>query len=107
MIRGHDGPVRVDFTALARRLRVAAGALGLLAAAGALTEMVLAGPGLSVLTRWGTGLAAAVVLTAALLAAAQAARTAGDVSRRGERLAGDDVRLVPPRREQRLFGDDE
>lgn len=95
---GDDGP---EIGPLGRRLWTAATVLGVLALVGVVVDsLVLSEGGLSfgVMARWGgLGLALFVVVAAAL-AALHAYRGAEAAQRRGERLAGEDVGLLPRRR---------
>jgi hypothetical protein len=88
----------VDFPRLAARLRVAVVVLGILALAGAVGEGLISGLTFAVLIRWGSGFLAALLVSSAVLTALSAYRGADTAQRRGERLSGEDVGLVPPRR---------
>jgi hypothetical protein len=88
----------LDLPRLAARLRVAVIVLGVLALAGAVGEGLIVGLTFAVLIRWGSAFLAALLVVAAVLTALSAYRGADTAQRRGERLSGDDVGLVPPRR---------
>lgn len=75
-----------------------AGALVALAAGvGAGTVQALAGGSWDTVVRWGTGAVALFGLVAGVLTALHALSGASRAQQRGQRLAGDDVGLVPRR----------
>ena len=80
------------------RVRLAAAVLAVPALAGLVIEGLVAGLTFGAMLRWATIWVAGVLATAALLTALSAYRGADRAQRRGERLAGSDVGLVPPRR---------
>jgi|GEM_PF-4337301 len=88
----------IDVAALAVRLRYVAGALGVLTLAAVVVDGLRNGLTFTLLGRWAALFAALLVVITALLIAGQAVRGAGSAARRGERLTGRDVGLVPPRR---------
>jgi len=86
---------------LGRRLWTVATVLGVLALIGVVVDaLVFSEGGLSfgVMARWGGAALALFVVSAAALVALHAYRGAEAAQRRGERLSGDDVGLLPTRR---------
>ena len=96
-----DDDKLIDIAALAVRLRYVAGGLAVLALVGAVVDGLRNGLTFSLLARWIALLAFFLVIAAALLVAIQALRGAGHAARRGQRLAGRDVGLIPPKRSTR------
>lgn len=99
---GDDGGP--DIGPLGRRLWTAATILGGLALVAVVVDsLFLSEGGLSfgVMARWGGAGLALFVLVAAALVGLHAYRGADAAQRRGERLAGDDVGLLPGRRRSR------
>lgn len=95
---GHADRAVLDIPALLARLRVCAMLLAVLAVAGLIFEGLVTGLAFTVMVRWAAILVAAVLVCAAVLVALDALRGADAAQRRGERLSGDDVGLIPPRR---------
>lgn len=93
-------PPLLDFTALARRLRVLAAAVGVLACGGVVVEVALGTAIVPAAVRWTTGGLVVLVVGAAVLVALQAYRAADTAQRRGERLTAGDVGFLPPRRQR-------
>lgn len=91
-------PPLLDVPALARRLRLVAGGMVVVAAIGLLVEVVLGGSVLAAVMRWAGGTVALALVVTVGLVAAQAYRAADTAQRRGQRLSSDGVGLVPPRR---------
>lgn len=87
------------FNDLATRLARAAVLLAVLALAGAVIEALRNGLTFGLLVRWGAGYIAVLLIAAALLVAVHAAARMRAAQRRGERLSGEDVGLLPPRKE--------
>jgi len=87
----------IDFAALAGQLRAAVKVVGAAALFGAAAQSARMGIDGAVLLRWLTAFVALTLLCAAVLVALHAYRGATRVHERGERLAGDDVGLIPPR----------
>lgn len=87
----------LDFPALARRLQGVAGVLAVVAVVGAVVEALLVGLYFSLLIRWASGFVAALLIATAITVALHAYRGADSAQRRGERLSGPDVGLLPPR----------
>jgi hypothetical protein len=94
----------VDFAAPAARLRRLLPVLAVLAVVAAGVDAQRSGLTLGLVLRWGTVLALAALLSLALLTAVHALGGADRAQRRGERLAGDDVGLLPGRGDDRPEG---
>lgn len=87
-----------DFHLLGRRLRWAAAVVGALTVLAVLVAGLRGGLSAGDVLRWiGAGVVVLLV-AAAVLGGLHALRAAGSAQRRGERLSGDDVGLLPPRR---------
>lgn len=97
---GAHGRQLVDFGTVGAVMRPAAAVLALGALAGVVWEGLTEGLTFGVLARWGGLLVAGLLVVAAVATALSALRGMGRAQRRGERLAGRDVRLTPPRRER-------
>jgi hypothetical protein len=89
----------VDFGDLARRLRMVATATAAVALAGMLANGALRGFGTGLLVGWASLYVVAVLLGTAVLTGLHAVRGVNEATRRGERLSGADVGLLPPRRD--------
>jgi hypothetical protein len=91
----------IDTEGLAARLRMLAVVVGGLTFVGVVADGLVQGLTFAVLGRWvGISLAALLVLSA-LVVAVDAFQGVSAAQRRGDRLSGDDVGLVPPRRRRR------
>lgn len=88
----------LDYPRLAGRLRVSTVVLAMIAFAGAVVEGLADGLSFAVIGRWAGLFVVSAMLVAAVLVAAHAYRGADRAQRGGERLSGDDVGLLPPRR---------
>ncbi len=88
----------IDFAAVAGRLRRVAAVAAVLAVVGATIDAVVSGLTVALVARWLLAFAGAALLGGAVVVALSALRGADRAQRRGERLAGDDVGLAPPRR---------
>lgn len=93
-----DSAPLLDFAALRGRLRRLLPLLAALAVVGAGLDVAAGGLSAGVLLRWATVLAVLVLVALAVLTAVHALSGADRAQRRGERLAGHDVGLVPTRR---------
>jgi len=86
----------LDFRPLAARLQTVAGVLALATLVAIVVDGLRNGLSFAIMGRW-IGLFVAVLLVAAAVSVALHALSGlGAAGRRGERLAGDDVRLLPP-----------
>jgi hypothetical protein len=92
-----DTPL-LDFAAPLARLRRLAPAIGALAVVGATADALTGGLSVGVAVRWLTAAAAMTLAALAVLTALHALTGADRAQRRGERLAGEDVGLLPARR---------
>lgn len=88
----------VDYGPLAGRLGTAAAILAALAFVGVVVEGVRSGLTFALMFRWAALFVVAFLLVAAVQTAGHALGGAGRAQRRGERLSGPGVGLVPPRR---------
>ncbi|HUH07156.1 MAG TPA: hypothetical protein VML96_05035 [Egibacteraceae bacterium] len=88
----------LDLPAFARRLRVAAAALAVLALIGAAVDGMLTGLEFAGLLQWFGLFLVALVVVGAILVAVDAYRGADRAQRQGQRLSGRDVGMLPPRR---------
>lgn len=86
----------LDFSRLVRRLFWTAVSLAAVAVAGATVQGLVSGLTFSVLGQWAALFAVVLIVAWAAVIAIHAAGGARRARRRGERLSGDDVRLVPP-----------
>jgi hypothetical protein len=89
---------RIAFTPLAQRLRRAAGVLAVLALVGLVVHGLLRGLSFAVMGLWAGVFVVGLVLATAVLVALHALHGTATAQARGERLSGDDVGLLPPRR---------
>jgi hypothetical protein len=95
--RAPDDPL-LDFAALSGRLGRVVPIVAALAVLGAAGELVTAGASLALVVRWASIFVALLLAVLAVLTATHALGGADRAQRRGERLASDDVRLLPPPR---------
>lgn len=93
-----EPPRLLDFAALAARLRTVTVVLAVLAVAATVIDGLLGGLTFGVMLRWAGVFVVAMLLCAGVSVAVQALRGVDAAQRRGERLSGGDVGLVPPRR---------
>ena len=101
LAQGGESGSLLDNRVLGARLVVAAGALGVLAVGGMVVEGLVSGLTFGTMLRWAGLFAVAMLVTSALLVAFGALRGAGRAQRRGERLSGSDVGVLPPARRRR------
>jgi hypothetical protein len=87
-----------DMGTLAGWLRAVAIGLVFVAILGAVIDGLVRGLTFAVLARWVGLYLAGWLVASAVVVAVHAGRRAGAAQRRGERLSGDDVGLIPPRR---------
>jgi hypothetical protein len=92
-----DQPL-LDFAVPLARLRRLLPAIAVLAVLGAAVEAMGAGLSAALVLRWATVVGVVAVAALAVLTAVHALGGADRAQRRGERLAGQDVRLLPARR---------
>lgn len=91
-------PIRpIGFPALAGWVRTGAAVLAVLTLIGVVVDGLVSGLTFALMLRWLSLLLAGIVLLAGISAAVHALRGAQAAQRRGERLSGDDVGLLPPR----------
>jgi hypothetical protein len=95
-----EPPRLVAFSAVAGWVRVGAGVLAVLALIGVVVDGLVNGLTFGVMVRWLSLLVVGILLLAGVSAAVSAVRGASAVQRRGERLSGEDVGLLPPRRKR-------
>jgi len=91
------GPI-VEFPRLAARVRTSVAVLAALALVAVLVDGLVNGLSFTVMIRWLSAFVVGLVVVIGVNVALHALRGAGTAQRQGERLAGDDVGLVPPRR---------
>lgn len=94
---GPQGPL-VEFPPLAARVRTAVTVLAALALVAVVIDGLVNGLSFTVMIRWLSAFVVGLVVVVGVNVALHALRGAGAAQRQGERLAGDDVGLVPPRR---------
>lgn len=85
------------FGRVADRVRVAAAVIAVLVFVGAVADGVVGGLSFAGLARWAGVFLAAVLAATAVAVALDAYGRADAAQRRGDRLTGDDVRVLPPR----------
>ena len=81
-------------------------ALAVLALVALVVDGLANGLSFAIMARWAGVFLLAMTLSAAVLVAVHALRGADDAQRRGERLSGGDVGLIPPRRPPAAPGGD-
>jgi hypothetical protein len=95
-----SGPL-TDFAQLRRRVGRAGLAVAAVFLVGLVVDAVAGGLTAEKVLRWVSAALATALVATAVLAALHALRGADSAQKRGERLAGDDVRLRPARRSSR------
>jgi hypothetical protein len=93
----HGRGALLDLPVLATRLRLVAGVLAALALVAVVLDGLANGLSFAIMARWAGLFLLTLALAAAGLVAVQALRGADRAQRRGERLSGGDVGLLPPR----------
>jgi hypothetical protein len=94
-------PRLVEFTPLAGRLRAVAAWLAVVTLLAIVVDGMVRGLSFGVMVLWLSLFLAGLLVAVAVLVALHALRGAGAAQRRGERLAGDDVGLLPRGRSPR------